>query len=277
MTKALDKILPALLAGFLSLVCPAAQPAHAAAGGGTPAAKTGAAAAYATGDYGAALRLYAAELPKSAAEVTHADGRLSEVYYDMGNCAFRMKDYPGAVLYYTRALRHNPANGDAAFNLTLTRGKLSLPEDEGGEMFFVTWGRGVVSSHTATQWGLAAWGGLAFAAVGLLLFYLGRRIWVRKCGVAAVLLGTAATLLCFGFAAAQQNAFENDDSAVALRPAPCYATPTATAAKAADLREGTLIRMTGTESGQWAEALLPDGRRVWLHKGEGTYALVRDI
>lgn len=234
-------------------------------------------AAYAAGDYGAALRLYANALPKKADEVRHADARLSEVYYDMGNCAFRMKDYPRAVLYYTRALRHNPGNADAAFNLELTRSKLSIQEVDGGGMFFVTWLRGVRQSLTAARWGYAAWVCLALVAAGLLLFYLTRRVWLRKCGVAVGVAGVVCVLFCFGFAAERQHAFASEARAVLLRPAPCYATPTATAAKVRELREGTVVELTGTENGAWAQASLPDGTEAWLQKGGGAFALVSDL
>lgn len=276
MTNVLRKTYHYRLAGFLCLLLALSARAPlcaAAAKDSVPPAE----AAYAAGDYGQALRLYANTLPKKADEVGSADVRLSEVYYDMGNCAFRMKDYPRAVLYYTRALRHNPGNGDAAFNLELTRSKLSIQEVDGGGMFFVAWLRGLRESLTAARWGYAAWACLVFVAAGLLLFYLGRRVWVRKCGVAVGVAGVVCALLCFGFAAERQHAFASEARAVLLRPAPCYATPTATAAKVRELREGTVVEMTGTENGAWAQVSLPDGTEVWLQKEDGSYALVRDL
>ncbi len=234
-------------------------------------------AAYAAGDYGAALKLYSDKLPKNAAEVQSADARLSDVYYDMGNCAFRLKDYPRAVLYYTRALRHDPSNGDASSNLELTRSKLSIQTLDGGGMFFVSWLRAVRESLAAAQWGYAVWGCLLLVAAGMFLFYLTRRLWLRKCGIAVGVAGVICTLLCFGFAAERQHAFASEARAVVLRPVPCFATPTATAAKVRDLREGTVMTMTGAENGAWLQVSLPDGGEAWLRKDAASFALVSDL
>ena len=48
----------------------------------------------------------------------------ANVYYNLANCYYRTNNYALAVLNYQRALRIDPSDKDAAFNLQLTQTKL---------------------------------------------------------------------------------------------------------------------------------------------------------
>lgn len=48
----------------------------------------------------------------------------SKAYYNMGNTFYRMGDLPKSILSYTEALRLNPTDEDAKYNLEFVRAKL---------------------------------------------------------------------------------------------------------------------------------------------------------
>ena len=66
--------------------------------------------AYAAGNYVEAARIY---------EESVKTGVSSDLYYNLGNAYYRLNDLPRAILNYERALRMEPANGDASYNLEL--------------------------------------------------------------------------------------------------------------------------------------------------------------
>ena len=45
----------------------------------------------------------------------------SDLYYNIGNCYYKLKQNAEAVLYYEKALKLNPADEDALFNLKLVQ------------------------------------------------------------------------------------------------------------------------------------------------------------
>ncbi|MBQ1606248.1 MAG: tetratricopeptide repeat protein, partial [Bacteroidales bacterium] len=48
----------------------------------------------------------------------------SDLYYNMGNCCYRLNEIPYAVYYYEKALMLDPSNEDAEFNLNIANRSL---------------------------------------------------------------------------------------------------------------------------------------------------------
>jgi len=68
--------------------------------------------AYAEGDHASALQLF-----DSVATVYSS----TTLYYNLGNCHFKLGDIPRAILNYERALRLEPGAEDVQANLDLAR------------------------------------------------------------------------------------------------------------------------------------------------------------
>ena len=89
-----------------------------------------AATAYAKGDYQQAAACYT-ELLKA--------GESAELYYNLGNCEYRLGNITQSIIAYERALRLNPGDSDVRYNLQFLRGKTIAKVVPVDEMFFVTW------------------------------------------------------------------------------------------------------------------------------------------
>ena len=83
--------------------------------------------------------LYAAEHYQQAAQCYESvlkNGVSADLYYNLGNCYYRMDDMTRAVLNYERALLLSPGDRDVRLNLQMARSKTIdkiVPESE---MFF---------------------------------------------------------------------------------------------------------------------------------------------
>jgi len=55
-----------------------------------------------------------------------------QIYFNAGNCFFRMGDFPRARLYYLRAERRMPREKDIKYNLSIVGKKLNLREENAG-------------------------------------------------------------------------------------------------------------------------------------------------
>lgn len=219
--------------------------------------------AYKQKNYSAAAAYYAKALDGAKKEDLSQEEKAT-IFYNLGNCHYRLKDYAHAILFYQRSLRLDPANDDAAFNLELTQAKLTDHFNAPSEMFFVSWVKKLMQSQSSNAWGLC---GLAFLFFSLLFFstycFL-RLVWVRKVSFSLACLLAVAFLCCQIFAWRQHSRFENLKQVVVMQTIDTFDTPTPSARKQKDLHEGTLLTVTDSYKGGWLQVEMPDGTQTWI-------------
>ncbi len=130
-----------------------------------------------------------------AANAAYADGRYDEaatiyqslldeqpnatLYYNLGNARFKQGELAQAILSYERALRLKPNYKDAKYNLAFAQSRIvdNIPEQD---FFLSSWARTVRNQLSERTWIRLSIGLFILALAGLLLFLLGRAMWVRK-------------------------------------------------------------------------------------------------
>lgn len=219
-------------------------------------------------DYAGASRIYESLL--ASPEVKTDEHQAAAVYYNLGNCYYRTKEYGKAVLNFQRALRLNPSDADAAFNLELTKSKIADRFDGQSEMFFFTWWRNASFSISATAWGY--WGIVLFVLCFVLwqLSRFGGKQWLRKLSLAGGALCFVIALCCFLFAHHQSSYYTSMDQAVIMQEAETYTNPTSTAPKGKTLHEGTTVIIKAKSAGNWWQIELPDGTETWIMANKQT-------
>lgn len=127
-------------------------------------------AAYAEGRYAEAATLYQAMIDEQP------DATL---YYNLGNARFKQGELAQAILNYERALRLQPNNKDAKYNLAFAQSKITDNIVE-QDFFLSTWARAMRNSLKEHTWLILSICLFILALAGLLLFLLGREAWLRK-------------------------------------------------------------------------------------------------
>lgn len=127
-------------------------------------------AAYAEGRYEEAATLYQAMIDEQPN---------ATLYYNLGNARFKQGELAQAILNYERALRLQPNNKDAQYNLAFAQSKITDNIVE-QDFFLSTWARTVRNSLKEQTWLVLSICLFMLALVGLLLFLLGREPWLRK-------------------------------------------------------------------------------------------------
>ena len=126
--------------------------------------------AYAEGRYDEAAMLYQAVLNEQAD---------AQVYYNLGNVRYKQGELAQAILCYERALRLRPNYADAKYNLQFAQSRITdnIPEQD---FFLSDWARAVRNSLNEQTWLWLSVGLFSLMLVTLLLFLLGRTVWLRK-------------------------------------------------------------------------------------------------
>lgn len=214
-------------------------------------------------DYVGAAAVYEKMLADTITMQDNAQLR-ANVCYNLGNCYYKTQNYALAILNYQRVLRINPSDKDAAFNLQLTQAKLQDQFTPPSEMFFITWGRMLVKSVSATIWGYIALILLCFTTIAWLCFKWNDRLIMKKVNFIWACISIAVSLLCFLFAYVENNWLYAEKQVVITKNTQTYDSPTPWAKSVKELHEGVLLDVVDEQKGGWLMVEMPDGKNVWI-------------
>ena len=215
-------------------------------------------AAYQDGHWADAMQAFG-ELSASGIES-------AQVYYNLGNAAFKAGETPQAILNYERALKLDPSFDDARFNLEFANSRIQDKIDAIPELFIKAWLRKVCYALGSNAWAVLSLLMLSGALALLLLFLLGRSSGARRTGFFGAIAAFLLFLGCLGFARWQSRDYFRADSAIVMRPVSSVKSSPSGGTAAKDLfvlHEGTKVRVLDSV-GDWCNIELSDGRQGWL-------------
>jgi hypothetical protein len=212
-----------------------------------------AAAAYESGDYTEAVRLY-----ETAVSGGTANGN---IYYNLGNAYYRSNDLGRALLSYLRAQVFIPRDLDLDHNLRLVRA--SRIDVQGDERGWVE-GLGGVTSGVVTLSELG-WGALLgwSAGFGLLAAWI---LWPERRAALRLLLILAAAAALFVLILFVSRMWISTHRAAAVvveEQARVMSGPGERYLELFTLHAAAEVRIVESRSG-WIRLALPDGRQGWL-------------
>jgi tetratricopeptide (TPR) repeat protein len=186
-----------------------------------------------------------------------------EVYYDLGNCYYKLNNVGQSILFYERALKLSPKDEDAQHNLKLAKLKAVDKIQPVPQLAIFRWWAQFVSMETSTGWGIfslaSIW--LAFLIFSMAIFVGGRRL-ANFIAFVVVLFSISFLLL----AITQKNAEQRTDEAILMVPASFVkSAPDAGANDLFMIHEGVKLYILD-EVGTWDKIKLEDGKVGWIEK-----------
>ncbi len=179
-----------------------------------------------------------------------AGERRANVFYNLGNAAFRLGDKKAACLAYERALALDPGHPEAAANLRFLR------QETGAKLPARPW-YAQAFAWPSPQW--ATW--LAAAGFWGLLLSFAPRLWKREVALAPAVFCTLA--LVWGAAVAAWNGTRGDLWIVTADSAPARTAPADGSPLQLTLPLGSHLRLL-QERGAWVHVRLPDASTGWI-------------
>lgn len=213
--------------------------------------------------------LYEQERYQAAAAAYEAvlktDGVAAELYYNLGNCYYKLEDIPQAVLNYERAFLLDPGDADIRANLALARGKTVDKVVPPSEMFFVTWWRDLTNCMSIDAWTLLGIGAFVLMLVGVLTFMFVSPLWARKTGFYGAVVLLVITLTA-NLAAVSQH-LDQTRRNTAIIMAPVVTVKSAPSASGTDLfliHEGSKVEILDGTMKEWLEVKYEEGKQGWI-------------
>ena len=193
----------------------------------------------------------------------------SKLYYNLGNAAFKQNDVAHAILWYERAVKADPSDADARYNLEFARTQVQDRIEEVPEFFLETWGRKMCWLLPSGVWAVLFLVFLAGTLAMLLLFLLGRG-GARKAGFFVGIALLVLALLSLDFAFWQRTDARIDTGAIVTSPVVEVKSSPGSGVNLFVLHEGTKVSVL-EQVGEWCNIELADGRQGWLKVGNFDY------
>ncbi|MDT8430918.1 MAG: tetratricopeptide repeat protein [Bacteroidales bacterium] len=218
-----------------------------------------ASSAYSDGNYELALEKY-----EQIADQGYA---APDLYYNMGNAAFRSNRLGYAVLYYNKALKLDPSHEEAEKNLAYVSRYKEDQLEQVPELFIRTWVRSLVGLFSVQTWAYVAIFMFGILLVALLFYIFASRLAVKKAGFFTGLVTLLLFLISFTAALERNNEIVAPDQAVIVSPSVVVkSSPSLSGTDLFVLHEGTEITLTD-QVGEWTEVRISDGRIGWVPSG----------
>lgn len=197
-------------------------------------------------------------------QVSTQYGVSPELYYNLGNAYYKLKEYPRAILCYERCLLLDPANADAQQNVELARMQCVDRVETIEPPIFVVWSRSLRDVMSCGAWGTLGLVTFLLFIAGLALYFFGGRTALRKVGFYGGILSLLLFCVAINYASQQRDKLLVRDEAIVLAPSVVVrSSPADSGTQLFTIHEGLKVRVRSTLSG-WSEIELSDGKVGWI-------------
>lgn len=187
-----------------------------------------------------------------------------ELYYNLGNAYYKLKNYPKAIVNYERCLLFDPNNGDAQQNLELASLQCVDKIEAIEPMIFVTWSNAIRNLLSCDGWGYFGIFFFLLFLVGCITYFFGRRTSLRKLGFYGGIVAILLCLISIHYAGAQRDRIMHREYAIVMTPSVIVrSSPAESGTQLFTIHEGLKVRVRETLSG-WSEIELSDGNVGWM-------------
>lgn len=211
---------------------------------------------YQEGNYEKALETYG--------EIILSGFESADLYYNMGNAAYRANSIGHAILYFEKTLKLDPSHEDAVNNLEFASRYRVDTFEEVPELFIRTWIRSFYLKLSERAWSILSLGLFILLISSVLIYIYSRKMAMKKAGFFVGLTALLLFILSFTAAIHRHRSIENPESATILSPSVVVrSSPSETGTELFILHEGTKVRVNENVSG-WQNIRVIDGREGWI-------------
>ncbi len=211
--------------------------------------------AYKTGDYRTALEHYL------EAENT-TEGFV--INYNLANSYYKLSKIPESILHYERALKFEPSNEDARYNLRLANEKIADRIENIPTSKLALWWDEQRFGIGPERWGTAALLLALLSGASLFLFAMSRKAGNRRIGFFAALITLSMALLTHQLArASYDNRYTETTAIVFTSKIDVKSEPRAESINVFVLHAGTKVSLIQRDS-EWYEIEIGSGNKGWL-------------
>ncbi|MCE2615417.1 tetratricopeptide repeat protein [Phocaeicola oris] len=219
--------------------------------------KAAADSAYAKESYADAVALYEG--------ILNTGKESADIYYNLGNSYYKMKNIAKAILNYERALLLNPGDSDIRFNLKLAQSKTVDNITPMSEVFLITWFKSLTNIVSEKGWSKIAIACFILSLILIAIYIFSKQILWKKIGFISAIVFILICILSNVFASVQKSELVGHNAAIVMSPSVTIkSTPNESGNELFILHEGTKVLIKDNTMKEWKEIKLEDGNVGWI-------------
>jgi len=211
---------------------------------------------YENGNYESAIASYN--------RVLESDEISPEIYFNLGNCYFKMDNIPSAILYYEKAKKIEPNNEDLEYNLNVANSRIADRIEPVPEMLHLKLMRSISNSLDADSWAWLFIGLFILFLLFLAIYLISRRRGVRKFGFTMAALFLLFSIISFAISRSEHNFVKTENSAIIFEPSVTIkSSPNKSSKDLFVLHDGTKLQLL-EKVGDWYKIRIASGSVGWI-------------
>jgi tetratricopeptide (TPR) repeat protein len=188
----------------------------------------------------------------------------ADLYYNMGNAAYRANSIGYAILYFEKTLKLDPGNEDAANNLEFASRHRVDTFEEVPELFIRSWIRAFFLLLPERGWSLLALLFFTLIISSIIIYVYSRKLLLKKLGFFVAIVAVFLFFLSFTGALKSFRSITKPESGIILTPSVIVrSSPSESGTELFILHEGTRVRINEGVTG-WQNIRVIDGREGWI-------------
>ncbi len=211
---------------------------------------------YKNGNYDNAVKLYESVLYQGLES--------ANVYYNLGNSYFRIKEIPKSILNYERAKLLSPIDEDINFNLNLASSLIIDKVNIIPEFFIYSWIKDILNFLSINNWAIISLSLFVFSLILVLLFLFSEKTFLRKLFFWTGSFTFIISLICLVLAVYGRAMIVNNHSAIVMQAVTtAKSSPNDSSTDLFIIHEGTKVTIN-EKLDDWTEIKLADGNVGWI-------------
>ncbi len=201
-------------------------------------------------------------------QVIHLGYEGTSLYYNLGNAYYREGKIGLAILYYEKARRISPGDGDVKHNLIIANTKTIDKIDTLPQFFLFEWWESALSIFTLTGWTTLAYIFYLLLLASIGLYFFAKKPSMQRYSFFSGLISTLLLIITSVFLLVNLNRRLNVKNAIVIQPvATVKLAPDPTSNDAFIIHEGLKVReLDHVEN--WVKIRLQDGKEGWIQQND---------
>ena len=202
-------------------------------------------------------------------EIIDSGYQSAELFYNMGNCYYKINDVANAILFYERSILINPGDEDVGNNLQMVRNSLIDDIDQVPESFFISKLNSVSALYSYNTWGVFC---IVLSFVFLMVFivyYFSKSPIIKRSAFLGLifLFLIISIVLRLGFNSLEKNYIEKY-AIIFAQKIEIKEQPNLRSDNILQLHKGSKVKVIDEFNEEWSKIKLANGQEGWIRNNE---------
>ena len=215
---------------------------------------------YTAGNYTEAIETYH--------KIEDLDVESAELYFNLGNCYYKLNKVAPSIFYYEKALKLNPNYTEAANNLAFAKRMTIDVIEELPQTFLQRFSKNIIQKFSFDTWAYAAVIASFLVALFFLIYYFSNETKLKLLFFNLSLVSFFGVVLCGFFAFKNYNTVQkNREAIIFVQKTEIKNAPTPSGEMIFELHEGTKVLVLD-ELQSFKRIKIADGKTGWIRASD---------